>query len=262
MNEPLPPRLVNDPEVGPLLRAEQQTAGDPFQVARVGRRLAEGGSSRARHVRFRWAWVLAGAPLLAGAAAATYAVSRWVSPAPAAPAPRPEVRPAPSVPPVPPKEEEVVPPPEVTAPEPAAVRPEPPRPVKATRASVLAAQVETYRAARKAADAGDFAGALARLDALDRDFPQHALAAEVAQSRAEWLTAAGRYEEASRVLTRALEDPALHGKRPSLLRLLGDLRMRLGERDAACDAYRQALGLGLTGAEADAARSGVRNCAH
>jgi Flp pilus assembly protein TadD len=101
---------------------------------------------------------------------------------------------------------------------------------------------------------------LARLSELETQHPNHPLVAEVSLSRTEWLVLTGRYTEAAVLILANLENPALRGKKAELLHLLGDVRLHQGKNAEACEAFRRALGLGLSGDRAEAARKGLQRC--
>jgi len=274
-----PPRLVDDPELRALIRAETGREVDPQLLLRAGRAIRA-----ATHPVPRGSWALrsfsrvalvgAGLGILFGVSvAAAYALHGWVvrSRARVAVPPPPATSRAPQASPVaapPPPMEPLAP--EAPPPSPAAerparahvgARPTPEPPAEEPRgASLLSAQLAAYGAAQEAARRRDYPQALRLLAELDARYPDHPLRAEVALSRAEWLFLAGRDDEAAAALKHNLEAPGLRGKRAELWRMLGDVHFRQGRRDEACDAYRQALGLGLAGPQAEAARRAVRSC--
>jgi predicted Zn-dependent protease len=127
-------------------------------------------------------------------------------------------------------------------------------------ASRLPEQLRLFGQARDAARAGEYDRALTVLEELERNFPQGPLGDEIQLLRVQVLYRSGRYQEATERIGKLLDDPALAGKKPQLLRLLGDAWVHLGRCDLASEAFRRALGLGLEGQEAEAARRGLKSC--
>jgi len=146
------------------------------------------------------------------------------------------------------------------APGPVAGLAPPPAPQPAPSAR-LQEQIALFRKARRAAHAGDLDQATGLLDELARRFPKSPLGAEARVLRVEVLYRQGRYPQAIERIEPLLELPELAGKKAQLLRLLGDAWLQLGRCERATDAFRRALGLGLQGAEARAARRGLEQCA-
>ena len=145
-----------------------------------------------------------------------------------------------------------VPPPEAPAEPPAEPQPAP--------SAQLDEQIALFRSARRATRSGELERAVERLDALTRRFPQSPLGAEARLLRVEVLYRQGRYRQAIARIEPLLDAPALAGKKAQLLRLLGDAWLQQGRCDRASAAFRRALGLGLQGAEARAARRGLQSC--
>ena len=126
--------------------------------------------------------------------------------------------------------------------------------------SNIGPQLRLYKKAKQAAAQGQYKKALKMLYDLEQLDPQGPLHHEVQVSRAEYLFLYGQYEQAIKVVIPLLEQPALAGKKPQLLRLLGDLWVHLGQCEKAKEAYLRALGLGLSQDQAQAARQGLKKC--
>ncbi len=126
--------------------------------------------------------------------------------------------------------------------------------------SQLLEQLRLFKKAKSAADSADVAGALSALDELKRQFPKGPLGPEAGLLRARILYQAGHFRQAAQCIAALIDDPSLAGKKAHLFRLLGDCHVHLKECEAAREAFRRALGLGLSGTEADEARRGIKKC--
>ena len=117
----------------------------------------------------------------------------------------------------------------------------PPEPPPVPSPSELPEQIRIYEEARDAGGRSDYATGMARLDELMRRFPATALRAEAELARADFLTRAGRIDEAVAALELLVADAAHSGRRSELLRTLGDLHRRSGHCERAVEAYNRAL---------------------
>lgn len=274
-----PPRLIDDPELGPAIRAAREETLSPERLAANARAL----DARLTKLPPPGRVPLGTTALTAGAIIAAFAVLRLVA-GPAlfgsggtAPAPAPEMAPGPVAEVSPETPELAAPPataplvatatstgdPETPAPAPtpalALSTPIPaPSPVPAT--GTLADELRLYDEARALAVRGDEPAALARLDELARRFPAGALAPEAAITRAEVLVSAGRLDDASALLARLVADPVHAGRRAELERTLGDVERARGDCASARAHYRAALDAGAAGDEASAVRRGIGAC--
>jgi tetratricopeptide (TPR) repeat protein len=290
-----PRRLIHDPRLGPLVRAAAAQSPDAARLERsrsaiLARiREAEAGGREPRPVvRLGPRRLVQAAVPLMLLVCATAGALFWLARPPSrlehqphAPALSPEPRsaadrapaleellqigsdyqPPPEAPPAPHRAPgrplaRRVPPPEA----PPEARAEPPTEPQPAPSAQLDEQIALFRAARRAARSGELERAVERLDALARRFPQSPLGAEARLLRVEVLYRQGRYRQAIARIEPLLDAPALAGKKAQLLRLLGDAWLQQGRCDRASAAFRRALGLGLQGAEARAARRGLQSC--
>jgi tetratricopeptide (TPR) repeat protein len=126
--------------------------------------------------------------------------------------------------------------------------------------SALDAQLKIFTLAKQQAREGRHLAALKTLDELNRRYPRGSLELESMELRARSLYHMGRYGEAADVLETLTEAPVSAGKKAQFFRLLGDAQSREGRCKPALESYRRALGLGLEGDQADAARMGMKKC--
>lgn len=280
MNEK-PPRLIDDPELGPALRAARDELLLPERLAANARALDATLSKLPTPSRFP----IGTAALTGGAIVALLAVLRLV----AGPAPfggadatsTPGVLPSPAVVASPVETPSLADAsPAVTAAQiatpdadatttKAIIRPATPAatpalaistPVPTPATGTLADELRLYDDARAFAKKGEPSAALARLDELALRFPRTSLAPEAAITRAEVLVSAGRLDDASALLTRLVADPVHAGRRAELERTLGDVERARGNCTSARAHYRAALDAGASGEEASAVRRGLGAC--
>jgi hypothetical protein len=134
-------------------------------------------------------------------------------------------------------------------------------PDAAPATSELPEQIRLYEEARAAGRRGELALGLERLDDLLSRFPSTQLRAEAELTRAEFLTRAGRLDDAAASLDRLIADSAHAGRRGELLRALGDLRRKQGNCPAAVDAYTLARAEKLGEREQAKVTRGLERCA-
>lgn len=273
MNEK-PPRLIDDPELGPALRAARDESLSPERLAANARAL----DATLSKLPPPGGFPVGTAALTGGAIVALLAILRLG----AGPAPTPAALPSPAA-----VVSSVVETPSLADASPAVtsapiatpdaaatttnvvVRPATPAatPALAISTSVptpttgtLADELRLYDDARAFAKKGEPSAALARLDELALRFPRTSLAPEAAITRAEALVSAGRLGDASALLTRLVADPVHAGRRSELERTLGDVERARGNCTSARTHYRAALDAGASGEEASAVRRGLGAC--
>ena len=127
--------------------------------------------------------------------------------------------------------------------------------------SDLPAQIALYEQARAAAAAGDIARGIALLDELFAKYPATQLRAEAELTRAEYLTRANRLDDAASALDALIASPSHRGRRGELWRALGDLRRKQGDCRRAIDAYTHAREHALSVAENAKVDRGLESCA-
>ncbi len=127
-------------------------------------------------------------------------------------------------------------------------------------ASALKEQLALLQKAQDFALAQEHASAIRVLKLLERRYPRTSLLPELLVRRAKSYEHEGQRRAALRDVRRALRSSALSAKKPQLFYFKGDLLRALGECKKAKDAYLNAIGLGLSGADADAARAGIQAC--
>jgi tetratricopeptide (TPR) repeat protein len=125
--------------------------------------------------------------------------------------------------------------------------------------STLDEQVRLFNKAKARLASGDPASALKILDRLKQRYPRGPLLIESEELTARVLSKLNRYREASRTVQVLIQKTPTR-KKAQLYRFLGDLQVKQHRCDNAVQSYRRALGLGLSGAESDAARDGIRKC--
>lgn len=258
-----PRRLLEDPELGPTLRAAQAARPDAELLVRVERRLRpelNAAPTPGPWLRLRWAVLLG----VFGATTAAAAVTQewwWPRTPPPAPPPAPVVRP-PLGParPVPPVMVEAPPEP---APPPKQVEPRPrprPAPVPPAPKNTLAEQLERLQRAQVALREGQAAEAVRLADALLRDHPDGPVAPEVRTFRIEALVRAEQWDRAVDAIQEVIEDPAQRGRTGEWWRYLGDLERRRGRCTQALAAYERALAVPLKASSRDAVLAGQQAC--
>ena len=126
--------------------------------------------------------------------------------------------------------------------------------------STLDEQVALYNKAKSALSSGQPGAALEPLDTLQKRYPKGPLSLESKELRAHVLARMGRYREASRTVTALISANVSTRKKAQLFRFLGDLQVKQNLCAKAVENYRLALGLGLTGAESNAAKAGIQKC--
>jgi predicted RNA polymerase sigma factor len=129
-----------------------------------------------------------------------------------------------------------------------------------SRHSELPEQIALYEKARDSAARGDHLVAVRIIDDLLARFPATRLADEVELTRAESLARAGRSTAAAAAIERLLARGAYRGRRGELERMLGDLRLKQGDCDAARKAFESALAEELTERDRQAIRRGLARC--
>ena len=271
-----PPRLKDDPALGPVLRA-----GDPAGLAPD--RLAAGGaavraaiaSGAAPASSAAWKWLVP--PLALIGIATAIVVGRdagdgervvTTAPPPVAPAPSPSIEATPDADVITTAAAIVAAP--VPEPAPAAIEPRPrkPRtepdpaaaPVPAPPASDLPEQIRLYEEARAAGARREFTVGLERLAELLQRFPATPLRADAELTRAELLARADRLDEAATALEGLAADPAHAGRRAELLRTLGDVHRQRGDCTSALAAYGRARDAGPSARQATAIDRGIARC--
>ncbi|MBN2530020.1 MAG: hypothetical protein JXR76_26760 [Deltaproteobacteria bacterium] len=133
--------------------------------------------------------------------------------------------------------------------------------VKAAQAqSALKIQIELFNQAKRQSQTAQCADALDTLNRLVVQYPNTRLRADVRRLKLRCLVQLHRYSEASGVATQLIDDPSMAGKKAEHLRILGDLQIHQGRCDLAVQNYHRALGLGLSGRQAEAARNGLKKC--
>ena len=265
-----PPRLLDSPEFGALLKSAARRQLNPARLARNGLAIqgqvaalsAAGSASSVTGAGLKAATVTKIIlPVVVVAAGVTVLLRNETPPSPpmsvspAQPLPGVEATPRPVVEPPAPESLPAATHRERPRADTRATNPTPPKPT-----SELPDQLQLFERARAAAAIGDYERALSLLDELERRHPQGPLRVEVLLSRADTLSRAGRDAEAEAFIQSILDRPELFGKKAELLRLLADHWMRRGACARAVPAYQQALGLGLEGEDADAARAGLKKC--
>lgn len=124
----------------------------------------------------------------------------------------------------------------------------------------LSDQLALYQQAKRLMTEKKYLHALAKLDEFQARFPRSPLAPEVLISRVELLVASDQRENAAKLILQLIEKKSLSGKRAQLYLLLGDIRLRQKRCPEARNAYRRALGLGLSEDRASSARNGMKEC--
>jgi hypothetical protein len=237
-----PPRLIEDPELRPLLEAEAQRTFSAERLAynKLALTKAIAGGAAAGSVLLGMKSV---ALILALAAGGTWLALRdREAPLPPPPAPAPILVEA-AEPPAP----EIVPPVRRKRPAPRVEKRAPPP-------SELELHLARLRGAQAAFARGAHDEALRLLDG----FPEGAVSLDAALLEVDVL-AAMESPAASDAIDRIL--PRVFGpKKAALLRLQGDLRLKRGDCPGAKTSYRRTLALDPSGREAEAARRGLDQC--
>ena len=262
-----PPRLSQDAELGPILKA----ADTPVSPERVASNHAAIKAAIAAGVAKSlplWLKITLPLVLLAGG----YALYRGLSRAPHETPPAPivaavSVDAAPMIVVDAAEVPEVVEVAEIDAAVAVVKKPKPrvvETPVDAAPApppSDLPAQIALYEQAREAAAHGDVTRGIALLDELFAKFPSTQLRAEAELTRAEFLTRANRLDDAAAALDALIASPAHRGRRGELWRALGDVRRKQGDCRRAIDAYTHAREHALSTAENAKVDRGLESCA-
>jgi hypothetical protein len=275
MTREAPPRLKDDPAIGPLLAAVDAGAElAPDRLARNAVRVRAAIADRDRRKAFPlWRVAVPIALALAAIVVARALLRDDDTGAPAArldaAPPAPDATPIAVVDPVPDPVPVPVPvpvPDPDPAPRPHRDRPTPPPPPPAPDAapapaqSDLPEQIQLYEDARAAGKRGELALGIDKLDELLRRFPSTPLRADAELTRAEFLTRADRTGDAAAALTALVADGAHAGRRGELLRALGDVRRKQGDCAAATDAYTRARAEKLSAREAAKVARGLERC--
>lgn len=129
-----------------------------------------------------------------------------------------------------------------------------PASVARPRERPLRAQLRHFRRAEAAIAARAWAAAETALSAATASAPDGPLGPDIRLAWVDWAVQQGRWRRARPLLRAAIADPALAHHRPQLYALLGDAHRAEDDPEAAAEAYRTALGLGLTGPRAAALR--------
>jgi TolA-binding protein len=135
------------------------------------------------------------------------------------------------------------------------------RPVeKVSPDSTLDEQVRLFNKAKALLASGDFDLALKHLNQLKQRYPSGPLYLESKELTAHVLAGLHRYNEASQTVKALIRAKIPTRKKAQLFRFLGDLQVKKNSCDNAVESYRRALGLGLSDAESEAAKAGIRKC--
>ena len=126
--------------------------------------------------------------------------------------------------------------------------------------STLNEQVKLFNKAKKRLASGDHRTALDHLNRLKQRYPGSPLSLEAKELEAHVLAGLHRYAKASRTVKTLIRAKTPTRKKAQLYRFLGDLQVKQNRCDDAVESYRRALGLGLPGAESEAAKAGIRKC--
>ena len=126
--------------------------------------------------------------------------------------------------------------------------------------STLEAQVKIFNQAKISLASGDPALALTHLNHLNQRYPSGPLRRESDELRAHVLTELKRYQEAANTVKTLIKGKTSMRKKAQLYRFLGDLQVKQNQCENAVESYRLALGLGLSQAESAAAKAGIRKC--
>jgi len=264
--EPNPPRLINNPEFGEMLKGVATRRWNPERLtqnadviqAKVAGLAAMGTATTGTVAAIRGPTIAKVAVPLALAISGGTAVVLWDS-----------------TPPEPPTSSAVIqestnPPDQIEEPGPEpAKQPQDetqtrPRRKKAVSkpkpTSSLPEQLRLFERAKAAASRGDPARALRALDLLDARYPETTLRGEILLARAEYLSQSDDDDAAIRFIESILDQPVVTAKKAQLLRLVADIWLRRGICERAVPAYQRALGLGLNRADASSARAGLKKC--
>ncbi len=129
-----------------------------------------------------------------------------------------------------------------------------------TPQSTLSEQLRIFEAAKSAASTGSYNRAIELLEKIQRDYPKTHLWAEIHLSRASYLVNSGRDQEALEFVSHLLPDRRLSNKKAQLLLLMADIWLRNNDCEKAVPAYHRALGFGLGVEERTAVRAGLKKC--
>ncbi len=133
-------------------------------------------------------------------------------------------------------------------------------PKASTQEGTLEEQLKLFNAAKENLAAKDFRSALVQLDNLKKRYPNSPLSQESKELTVHALAGLHQYKNAAQTVTELIGTENSIRKKARLYRFLGDLQAKDKLCDKAVDSYRRALGLGLQGAEAEAAQAGIRAC--
>jgi TolA-binding protein len=121
-------------------------------------------------------------------------------------------------------------------------------------------QVRLFSKAKALLASKDLDASLEYLDRLKQRYPAGPLTFEAKELTAQVLAESHRYSEASQTVSSLIRAKIPTRKKAQLYRFLGDLQLKQHRCDSAVESYRTALGLGLSGAESDAAKAGIKTC--
>jgi predicted negative regulator of RcsB-dependent stress response len=126
--------------------------------------------------------------------------------------------------------------------------------------STLNEQVRLFTKAKALLELKELDAALQYLERLRQRYPAGPLTIEVKELTAQVLAESHRYGEASQTVSALIRAKIPTRKKAQLYRFLGDLQVKQHRCDSAVESYRAALGLGLSVAESDAAKAGIKTC--
>ena len=121
-------------------------------------------------------------------------------------------------------------------------------------------QVKLFNKAKAGLASGELKKALELLNRLKQRYPAGPLTLEAKELEAHVLARLKRFRKASQTVKSLIRAKIPTRKKAQLYRFLGDLEVKQNLCDSAVESYRRALGLGLSGAESQAAKAGIRKC--
>jgi TolA-binding protein len=126
--------------------------------------------------------------------------------------------------------------------------------------STLEEQVRLFEKAKTSMASGDYNSAFEHLNRLKQRYPASPLSLDAKELTAHVLAGLKRYRQASLTVAALIRAKIPTRKKAQLYRFLGDLQVKQNLCDNAVENYRRALGLGLSVAETEAAKAGIREC--